>query len=159
MYKCLRKDNAPWFVTCFPSWGRAHISLEQSSYEIISIELWTIQKISLAGWRLFYIHQQIHVHVIRPHHVMSYCIISCHIMSCIRQVFQFHLVWRACWFLPKEWRGAYYLGQICMNSCAREEGIKKMVEPLLGQRFGNNLGRGGVKDISGISLSYLLTSP
>ncbi len=81
--KCIWQDNAPWFVTClkcvFLSWVNAHLSLEQSSYEIIFIELGSNKKISLAGWRLFYFHQ--------PHPGMSYCIISCHIMPCIRHVF------------------------------------------------------------------------
>ncbi len=36
----------------FQSW--AHHSVEQSSYEIIFIELGIIQKIPLAEWRLFY---------------------------------------------------------------------------------------------------------
>ncbi len=69
-------------MTCLKhsSWGRALLSLEQSSYEIIFIELGTIQKISLVEWRHFYFHQQIHVHVTRPHHIMSFCITSYHVV-------------------------------------------------------------------------------
>ncbi len=144
-------------MTCqnifFPSWGRAHLSQEQSSYEIICIELRTIQKISLAGWRLFYFHQQIHVHVTRPYHVMSYCIISSHIMSCIRHVFRFHLVSRACWFLP-------LCGGVVHASWGKCVWINV---PVSGRGVNNPYWRltileplgGGVKDCSGISLSYL----
>ncbi len=108
-------------MTCLkhPSWGRALLSLQQSSNEIIFIELGTVQKI-LVGWRRFYFHQQIHVHVTRPHHNMSFCIISCHVVSRIRHVFQFSSRVKGLLISFMEWCDAYFLGQIFMNSCVIE---------------------------------------
>ncbi len=62
--------------------------MEQFSYGIIFIELGTIQKIPLAGWRLFYFHQQIHVHVTSPHHIMSYHVILCHVSDMYSEFIQ-----------------------------------------------------------------------
>ncbi len=147
--KCLRQDNAPWLVTClkwfFPSWGRANHSVEQSSYEIIFFELGTIQKIPLAGWRLFYFHQQIHVHVTRPHDVMSYCILSCNIMSCLRHVFRFYIMWNACWFLPL-WSRVVHTSWCKMHwihlPVSRKGGGQNGSDPPLGdQHFWNHLQR------------------
>ncbi len=81
-------------------------------------------------------------HVTRSHHVMSYCIISCHISSCIRDIFRFYLMWRACWFLPL-WSGVVHTswGQICIKSFF----VKWMTT--------------GESQFWGISLSYFLISP
>ncbi len=89
------------------------------------------------------------------HNVMSYCIISCHIMSCIRHVFIFYLVSRTCWFLSL-WSGVVHTswGKYTLNSFASGAGIKKVWTSLGGQHFWNHSGM-GVKYFSGISLSYL----
>ncbi len=55
-----------------------------------------------------------------------------------------------------EWCDEYFLGQIRMNSCASEG-----LDPYCGSTFLKPIveGGGGVKDFSGISLSYLPMAP
>ncbi len=115
----------------------------------------------LAGWRLFYFHQQIHVHVTRSHHVMSYCIISCHIMSCIQTCIQILSNVKGLLISPfMERHSAYDLRQICIEFMYQWRGgggVKKVWTTLGVNIFGYH--SGWVKDFSGISLSYLPVLP
>ncbi len=60
-----------------------------------------------------------------------------HIISCIKQVFQISSSVKGLLISSfMDWCDAYFLGQICMNSCA-SEGVKKVWTPLGGQHFLN----------------------
>ncbi len=60
------------------------------------------------------------------HQVTSCHVISCHIMSWIRHVFRFYIVWRTYWFLPL-WSGVVHTswGKYALNLFASEGGAKK----------------------------------
>ncbi len=78
-----------------------------------------------------------------PHDIMSFCIISCHIVSCIRHVLQYSSNVKDLLISSfMEWCDAFFLGQTCMNSCANE-GVKKVWTSLGGSTFYKPFMRGG----------------